>query len=60
MDILKFGSFTIDTTLESCTYDNSIIDDVLLKEMMNAETEDQIMELSVEKLYLSLKEVIKL
>jgi hypothetical protein len=60
MDNYGYHTLTIDTAIESCTYDNFVVDDVLQKEMMDAETEDQIMELSVERLYLNLKESIKL
>ena len=47
-------------TTENGTYNNSVVDEALQREMMNAETEGRVLELSVERLYLSLKESIKL
>lgn len=60
MEDYDYNPLPIDTTVGSCTSDNSIVDLVLLKETMEAETEDQIIELSIEKLYFNLKESIKI
>ena len=60
MNNYEYGTLTIGTTYESCTHNNSVVDQALQREMMNAETEDKVLELSVERLYQSLKESIKL
>ena len=60
MNNFGYGTITLGTTLEKCTYNNTVVDEALQREMMNAETEDQVLELSVERLYQSLKESIKL
>jgi hypothetical protein len=60
MNNFGYGTITLGTTLEQCTYNNTVVDEALQREMMNAETEDQVLELSVERLYQSLKESIKL
>ncbi len=60
MNNYEYGTLTIGTSFESCTHNKSLVDETLQREMMNAETEDQVLELSVERLYQSLKESIKL
>ena len=62
MDNFEYGTLTIGSSTDNCNGypKNSIVDDTLQKEMMDAETEDQVLELSVERLYQSLKESIKL
>jgi len=47
-------------TLTGCSNDNTVVDETLHKEMSNAESEEQVLELSIERLYQSLKDSIKL
>lgn len=60
MDYYGYNTLTMDATLNHCAQDNIVVDESLQKEMMNAETEKKVLDLSVERLYQNLKESIKL
>lgn len=60
MNHYDYNTLTIGTTLASCTNNNTVVDEALHKEMLNAETEEQVLELSIDRLYQSLKDSIKL
>ncbi len=51
---------TLDTTVDICTDNNPVVDEALQIKMMNAETDEQVIELSIEKLFQSLQEAIKM
>ena len=56
----EYNILIMEATLSQHAQGNTVVDEALQNEMMNAETEEQILELSVEKLYQRLKESIKL
>ncbi len=56
----NYGLSTLDTAIDSCTDNTPVVDEALQIKMMNAETEEQVMELSIDKLYQSLLEAIKM
>ncbi len=60
MDNCEYGTMILGATFASRTYSNSVVDETLQQEMMDAESEDKVLELSVERLYQNLKESIKL
>ena len=60
MNFNENNTLTLDATLSQCAQNNTVVDEALQRDMMNAETEEQVLELSVERLYQRLKESIKL
>ncbi len=60
MSNYDYNTLTMSDTLTGCSYDNTVVDETLHKEMSNAESEKQVLELSIERLYQSLKDSIKL
>ena len=60
MNNYDYNTLTMSATLTGCSYDNTVVDETLHKEMSNAESEKQVLELSIERLYQSLKDSIKL
>ncbi len=60
MSNYDYNTLTMSATLTGCSNDNTVVDETLHKEMSNAESEEQVLELSIERLYQSLKDSIKL
>lgn len=60
MSNCDYNTLTMSATLTGCSNDNTVVDETLHKEMSNAESEEQVLELSIERLYQSLKDSIKL
>ena len=58
MNNYEYNTLTMSVTLTDCSYDTTVVDETLHKEMSNAESEEQVLELSIEILYQSLKDSI--
>ena len=56
----EYNTLTMGATLSCCTNNNTVVDKTLQKKMLNAETDEQVLALSINRLYQSLKDSIEL